>query len=171
MLFAQHWPLYKQCAVGKSRDDIKNSRENFLETPRIKPRAVGCEVWLLPLFYAAPMKSYLTNIIWKWYMTKIAMAQGTPCRTINTFWGADIEPLKIFNIMSNLAGRLIVLIVFFPPPFPHIALISVFASQIVLQGFFCDSSLFASAMTSQTCWSTWQQALCERENAHSGGEK
>ena len=56
--FALHCPLNKQCAIEKSRDYIKNSREIFLEMPRIKLGAAGCEARMLPLCYVAPGDKY-----------------------------------------------------------------------------------------------------------------
>ena len=56
----------------------------------------------------------------------------------------------------------------FPPPlFPYIALVSMFTSPMALLGFVYNSSLFASPVTSPTCWSN-DNGHWERECTHWG---
>ena len=81
-----------------------------------------------------------------------------------TFFEGDCDSKPIFPSSS--------LTFFRSSLFPHITLILVFASQMVLLGFFCDSSLFASPMPSWSHWSMWQKGIVrERESAHRGDRK
>ena len=97
---------------------------------------------------------------------------------IDNPWPADRQTKTSTNPVVHYLCCLLLICVrsCLPPPlFPHIALISLCTSQMLLQGFFRNSFLFASPVTSWTRWNTRQQALCvcvwERESAHSGERK
>ena len=150
---------------GKNKEKVNFWGKNvfsFIGAKRgslFRPNFVSFNFYLYPFSTAASPPSLkeslqtiskaLPTLHWLWSFHNIC------CRCRQCLFVAQVANYfcLLFEFFSWLG-----FLNFFPPP-SHIALIPVFASHMVLLGFFLWFLSFGYPMTSQTLWSVWQQAL------------